>query len=346
MLVVEDNYLAAEDLCDLVRDHGFEVAAMVGTVEKALAAARHAAIDGAVLDLNLHGVQSFPVCTVLQERGIPFVIVTGYPETELPTDLRASGLLTKPIEPSALHSALDSMVAGYAAVRTGNALLDALGQPDRAELWPLMKPISLTPGKLLHGRRQPSEDVVFPVDALVSLTGESQGRAIEIGLIGFEGATGLASIFGARPAFDARVQIGGQGYRIDVRTLERRLSTSDALARHLLAYCHTMIGQAGEAVVAHGRGSINQRVARRLLMTQDRLRAPALALTHEELSSALGVRRASVTVALQILEGDGVIRASRKSIRILDRRRLMELVDGMYTPLARDLDEAMRWMMN
>ena len=155
MLVVEDNHLAAEDLCDLVRDHGFEVAAMVGTVEKALAAARHESIDGAVLDINLHGVQSFPVCAVLQERGIPFVFVTGYPETVLPAGLRASHLLAKPVEPSAFRSALDRMVAG-AVVHTGNSLLDTLSPPDSAELGPLMRPIALTPGKLLHAPGQPS----------------------------------------------------------------------------------------------------------------------------------------------------------------------------------------------
>lgn len=346
VLVVEDNHLVAEDLCDLVRDHGFEVAAMIGTVEKALAAARHEAIDAAVLDINLHGIESFPVCSVLQERGIPFLFVTGYPETVLPPELGASDLLAKPVEPSAFRLALDSLVAGHTAVRSGNMLLDALSQSSRSELWALMQPVSLGPGRLLEVRGQPADGVIFPVDGLVSLTGELQGRAIEVGLVGFEGATGLASLFGARPAFGARVQIGGRGYRIDARALERQLSASDALSRHLLLYSQALIGQVGESAVAHGRGTINQRVARRLLMTQDRLRSPGLALTHESLSGVLGVRRASVTVALQILEGEGLIRATRKSIRILDRRRLMQLVEGIYTPLSRAISGAVRQAMN
>ena len=337
VLIVEDNHLAAEDLCDLVRDHGFEVAAMVGTIDKALAAARDEAIDGAVLDINLHGIQSFPVCGVLRQRGIPFVFVTGYPETVLPQELRASDLLAKPVQPSAFRLALDSMVAINAAVRTGNALFDALSEPDRTELTALIKPVELVPGRLLEARGRPGDAVVFPVDALLSLTGEAQGRSIEVGLVGFEGASGLASILGIGPAFETRVQVGGMGFRIDGRALERRLSQSDRLSRDLLAYCQALIGQVGEAVVAHGRGTINQRVTRRLLMTQDRLRSPVLALTHEALSSALGVRRASVTVALQILEGDGLIKSSRRSIRILDRRRLVQLVEGMYTPLPRDV---------
>lgn len=343
LLIVEDNYLVAKDLCQMVRDHGFEVAALVGTVENALAAARYESLDGAVLDISLHGVHSFPVCSVLQQRGIPFVFVTGYPDTVLPAGLHGSELLAKPVEPAAFRLAMDSMVEGHAAVPpAGNALLDALSPSDRAELSALIEPVTLTAGRLLAARGQAGNDVVFPVDALVSLVSEAQGHAIEVGMIGFEGAVGLASIFGVDPAFDARVQVGGLGLRIDAPAMKRRLSASDTMSGQLIAYCHAMIAQIGEAVVAHGRGTISQRVARRLLMTQDRLRSPALALTHESLSNALGVRRASVTVALQVLEGEGMVRASRKSIRILDRGRLTQLVEGMYTPLRRDVITAPR----
>jgi CheY-like chemotaxis protein len=346
VLVVEDNYLAAESICDLVRDHGFEVAAIVGTLEKALTAARHTALDGAVLDINLHGVNSFPICALLRERGIPFLFVTGYPDTVLPPELGASDLLTKPVEASTFHLALDTMVAGIATTRTGNLLLDALRQADRLELAPLLKPVVLVPGRLIDSREHRGASIVFPTDGLVSLTSDAHGRSIEVGLTGFEGAAGLASILGMTPAFDARVEIAGNGYRLDARHLERRLSASDAFGRHMLAYGQTLLAQLAQSVVAHGHGTVGQRVARRLLMTQDRLRSPRLALTHESLSSALGVRRASVTVALQVLEGEGLVRATRKSVEILDRARLVRSVEGMYAPLVGEVSGVSRRTVN
>jgi CheY-like chemotaxis protein len=346
VLVVEDNHLAAEDICDLVRDHGFEVAATVGTLETALAAARHTTFDGAVLDINLHGVNSFPICAQLQERGIPFLFVTGYPDTVLPPELRASDLLTKPVEAATFHLALDTMVAGMAMARTGNLLLDALPLADRLVLAPLLKPVVLVPGRLIDTREHRGASVVFPTDGLVSLTSDAHGRSIEVGLTGFEGATGLSSVLGMTPVFDARVDIAGNGYRLDARHLERRLSASDAFGRHMLAYGQSMLAQLTHSAVAHAHGTVGQRVARRLLMSQDRLRSSRLALTHESLSSALGVRRASVTVALQVLEGDGLIRSTRKSVLILDRARLIRLVAGMYAPLVGEISGEPRRAVN
>ena len=83
ILVVEDHYLTAETICDLVRSRGFEVAAAVGRVDTALELAGRETIDGAVLDINLHGDSSLPVCDVLHSRKIPFMFVTAYPETAL-----------------------------------------------------------------------------------------------------------------------------------------------------------------------------------------------------------------------------------------------------------------------
>jgi CheY-like chemotaxis protein len=342
VLVVEDNHLAAESICDLVRDHGFEVAAVAGTVDKALVAVQHEAIDVAVVDINLHGVNSFPVCTKLQSRGIPFLFVTGYPDTVLPPELGASDLLAKPVEPSTFGVALDSMVAGTTSTRTGNLLLDSLPLADRLELAPFMKPVPLIGGRLVDMREHRGTSVVFPVDGLVSLAGAANGRSIEAGLIGFEGAAGLSSILGMAPTLDARVEVSGNGLSIDSRHLERRLAGSDAFGRLLLSYNHRLLAQVAQSALAHGQGTVAQRVARRLLMMQDRLRTTRLTLTHESLSTVLGVRRASVTIALQILEGDGLLRSTRKSVMILDRTGLMRIAGDFYEPLAKEIGAAPR----
>jgi CheY-like chemotaxis protein len=97
ILVLEDNYLLADALCDLVRDCGCEVAGAVGHVESALEFVQQRDIDGAVVDINLHGDPSFPVCDELQRRKVPFFFLSGYGSWVLPDAFRGSRLLSKPV---------------------------------------------------------------------------------------------------------------------------------------------------------------------------------------------------------------------------------------------------------
>ena len=100
--------------------------------------------------------------------------------------------------------------------------------------------------------------------------------------------------------------------------------------------------QACQTALAFGRARLSERLARWLLMRQDRLQTPYLTITHEFLALLLGVRRQGVTVALHELEGQGLIKGTRNQVTILDRQGLLTLVGGFYGVPEADYDRAIR----
>ena len=114
ILVVEDNYLLAEVVCDFVAECGMEPVGPAAGLETGLVYARETPIDGAILDINLDGRFCFPICEVLRERGIPFAFLTGYSNLSLvPQEFRHVPLIAKPFEPSEMKSAIEGMLGGH-----------------------------------------------------------------------------------------------------------------------------------------------------------------------------------------------------------------------------------------
>jgi DNA-binding response OmpR family regulator len=113
ILVVEDNYLFAQVICDFVVDCGMEAIGPACGLETGLVYAREAPIDGAILDINLDGRFSFPICVVLAQRGIPFCFLTGYSDLALvPQQFRSLPLVSKPFEPKEMQDAIEMMLSG------------------------------------------------------------------------------------------------------------------------------------------------------------------------------------------------------------------------------------------
>jgi DNA-binding response OmpR family regulator len=111
ILVVEDNYLLAEVICDFIAECGLGFAGPSGDIDDATRLAREEAIDGAVLDINLRGRLCFPVCNILVKRRIPFVFLTGYTQLALiPNEFRSAPLICKPFDPDEMKTALDDML--------------------------------------------------------------------------------------------------------------------------------------------------------------------------------------------------------------------------------------------
>src|SRR5262249_39111293 len=117
---------------------------------------------------------------------------------------------------------------------------------------------------------------------------------------------------------------------ISADDLRRAMAESGSLAAWLMRYAHVFAIQAGHTALANAHGKIEERLARWLLMAQDRVDGDELFLTHEFLAVMLGVRRAGVTTALHQLEAQALISTARGSVIVLDRAGLEESANGLY----------------
>jgi CRP-like cAMP-binding protein len=179
-------------------------------------------------------------------------------------------------------------------------------------------------------RRAPS--VCFLESGLASMVATgSDGQAIEIGHIGREGAAGMhVAMMVATTPNRTFMQIAGDGIMVDAELFERALAADTALRRLCLNYVHTTELQLAHSALANGRFSVNQRLARWILMCHDRVDGDGIPVTHDFLSLMLGVRRAGVTDAIHVLEGMGGIKSTRGLVHVVHREKLLEIADGCY----------------
>ena len=151
------------------------------------------------------------------------------------------------------------------------------------------------------------------------LADTTEGR-IEVGIIGPEGRAGLPVVLGIdRSPHGYMVQAAGEALRITAQDLRTALRHSPSLQAGLLRYAHALMVQTAQTAYANAGFTIEARLARWILMTDDRLEREHLPVTHDFLSMMLGVRRPGVTIAVQNLESNRLIRAKRGHITVLDR---------------------------
>ncbi len=213
-----------------------------------------------------------------------------------------------------------------------NRLLAALPRADRDLLRRSLEVVDLAARQVLEAPGAPIAHVYFVDGGLVSVVGTTgPAHRIEVGMVGFEGMTGLAVVLGDdRSANETLVQSPGVGLRIAADRLRQVMTASRGVTATLLRYVQVFMMQSSQTALANGRGKVGERLARWLLMWHDRVGADDLVVTHEFLALLLGVRRPGVTVALHELEGLGLIRSGRNRVRILDRRGLRRAASGFY----------------
>jgi CRP-like cAMP-binding protein len=212
-----------------------------------------------------------------------------------------------------------------------NRLLAALPPEDFGLLQPHLEPVSLELRHVLLKANAPMEQVYFLDQGIISaLADTSQGR-IEVGLIGREGMVGVPVVLGAdRSPHTFLVQASGTALRIRGADLRTAMRNSASLSAPLMLYVHAFLVQTAETAYANAGFTLEARLARWVLMTDDRLEGGDLPLTHEFLSMMLGVRRPGVTAAIQMLESNGLIRASRGRITVLNRAGLEKAAGDAY----------------
>ena len=212
-------------------------------------------------------------------------------------------------------------VPGGSTLAIENHLLAALPGRTRYGLLARLRPVVLTFGELLYEPGQQIRKVYFPGTALISLLAVADRHsAIEVGLIGREGMLGVALALGSdTSSASALVQGSGTAMEMAAIPFRREFRSNTILQRALLRYAESLMAQIAQTAACNHFHVADQRLARWLLMSSDRLELDHFRMTHEFLGHMLGVRRVGVTAAAQKLQKAGVIIYQRGDITILDR---------------------------
>ena len=212
-----------------------------------------------------------------------------------------------------------------------NRLLRLLPADSFLRLQPHLEPVPLTKGLVILKADTPFAWAYFPEYGVASIISSDEGRRLEIGLFGRDGMGSTALVLGTdRTPHETVIQVEGHGHRIAADVLREALAQDPALQALLLRYIHVFSLQLAQTAVSNGSGTIEERLARWLLLTHDRLDGNDLPVTHEFLAIMLGVRRPGVTLATHMLEGAQVIRAKRGLITVTDRAKLEQLAGRSY----------------
>src|SRR6476469_8750195 len=206
---------------------------------------------------------------------------------------------------------------------TNNALLAKLSANDFAQISTDLEHVRLQVHDVLYEAGEEIQYAYFPVAGCVSLVHDAPDGIVEVGTVGFEGMLGLPLLLHGNSATTrALVQVEGEAYRISAAALRRIIATSDSISRILLRFALAFFNQVAQSVACNRLHSLEERCARWLLITHDRVDGDEFRLTQEFLSYMLGVHRPAVTLAAGILQHAGVIHYSRGRIAITNRAGL------------------------
>ena len=213
-----------------------------------------------------------------------------------------------------------------------NRLLRALSPADQETLRPHLRWVELERGTVLVSPDEPITHVWFlesGLSSIIAMAGSDQG--IEVGLAGRDGLVGMPLVLDAdRTPHRIFVQVTGAGYSIDGADFSQVLDDHASIRKLLLRYVQAYSTQTTYTALSNVVHTVEERLARWLLMSHDRQDGDEIPLTHDFLALMLGVRRPSVTIALHSLEGLGFIKATRGLITLRKRDELEEFAGTGY----------------
>ncbi|SPP98186.1 Crp/Fnr family transcriptional regulator [Bradyrhizobium vignae] len=212
-----------------------------------------------------------------------------------------------------------------------NAILAGLSLYDLAAIGGLLEPVVLRERMVLHEPKKQIDYVYLVESGLISLRIVAAGSILETAVIGYQGAVGASVLLGAHlTTHQSVVLIPGSAHRIRVEDLRRVMDARSDIRDHLLRYIQALAlhsAQTGLCGVRHDR---EKRLASWLCLASDAVDSHVLPVTHDYLSSVLGLRRAGVTETLIQFEEQGLIRKMRGVLQIDERKGLEQRACSCY----------------
>jgi len=219
-----------------------------------------------------------------------------------------------------------------AGKQVSNKILLSISDSDYSSLRPHLEYVSLPNHLVLHEAGGKLEFGYFPNRGLISLVVVMKdGKTAEAGIVGNEGFTGtLAAVGLSRSPLQAVVQITGDGFRVEVGALQNTLKSAPHLQLMLGRYAAIRGMQVAQTAACNRLHDIEQRLARWLLMTQDRVDSGSLPITHDFLATMLGTDRPTVTLAAGVLQRKELIKYTRGAVEIVNRKKLEDSACECY----------------
>ncbi len=213
-----------------------------------------------------------------------------------------------------------------------NIILLSTSDSDYNSLRPHLEYVGLPNHLVLHDGGGKLEFAYFPNRGLISLVVVMKdGRTAEAGIVGNEGFTGTPAAVGLSSSpLQSIVQITGDGFRVEVVALQSTLETTPHLQLMLSRYAIVQGMQVAQTAACNRLHDIRQRLARWLLMTQDRVDSESLPITHDFLATMLGTDRPSVSSAAGILQREQLIEYTRGAVKIVNRNKLQDSACECY----------------
>lgn len=194
---------------------------------------------------------------------------------------------------------------------------------------------------ILHQPHRTLKFVHFPNGGLISLVVElKDGKSVEAGLLGNEGAAGIPAILGlTRSPLREIVQVEGNGFRVSVGDLKAILPSTPQFQMILSRYASGLAMQVAQTAACNRLHKIEERLARWLLLAQDRVDSGLIPITHDFLATMLGTDRPTVTLAAGMLQGKQIIHYVRGAVRIVNRKQLEDFACECYSVIRQYNDD-------
>jgi CRP-like cAMP-binding protein len=239
----------------------------------------------------------------------------------------------------ACRSSADAVRTSHVS-RSPNRLLAILTQPEFERVRPHLERVPLTPRSFSLPASEPMSHVYFPYSGVISfVVTMASGATVEVAMVGKQGMLGVSVALEADPPpYDMVCQVPGEAGRMPAASFTSLLEELPGFRRVVLRYALGLLHEVSRTAACNSLHSVEQRLARWLLLCSDRVGSNEFPLTHEALAQMLGARRPFISRKARALQEAGVIRYSRGAMRLLDRGRLAGIACEDYAATEQEYD--------